>query len=261
MRPRRVVVHQRRRRGSRRLRALHERVHLRRRFDARGAQTSHRRVAALIVLDVVLDRRRPAQQILDVFVVNLHHRRRHAEFGWIGAAVRAFLRLARGGVASLENLLDGSRNQTPSGIVRGVLFRGRRVAARRLRTLFRLRLSSFSAEHGVRLSRSRLSVGEDAHLVSVQRRAHEVRNFLKHLALSRRLAEDAVKGKLERFRPARGRHLEPSTRPLASSRRSKERLVAVLPAADGAGTGSSPGVGGRTRQNTRMFPFASITAL
>ena len=89
-----------------------------------------------------------------------------------------------------------------------------------------------------------------------------MRNFLKHLALSRRLAEDAVKGKLERFRPARGRHLEPSTRPLASSRRSKERLVAVLPAADGADAdGSSPGVGGRTRQNTRMFPFASITAL
>eukprot|EP00754_Rhynchopus_humris_P031475 Rhum_TRINITY_DN15339_c1_g2::Rhum_TRINITY_DN15339_c1_g2_i13::g.150863::m.150863 len=48
------------------------------------------------------------------------------------------------------------------------------------------------ALHGERLARTRLTVGEDAHLVAVKRRLHKLRDLLEHTALRRVLVEHLV---------------------------------------------------------------------
>ena len=219
----RVLVHVRLGGGPYRLRLLHELGHLPGVGHLHRLETGHGGAAVGVVLHVVLGLRGDLlrhQQILDVLVVNLNHggadrerRRGHAS---------VLLSSLHRGVPRLEDLLDGPRNQTAVVVEVEILALILRFAG------FPARVA---AEHRVRLSRPRLAVGEYANLVPVQRRLHEVRDLLEHLALPAVLAEHAVKVKVESLGAAGGRNLHPSPRHLAHRVNLQQRLVHVLTAA------------------------------
>ena len=148
VRPAGVFVHVRLGGAPKRLRFLHQLRNLPRVGHLHGLEPSHGGPAVGVVLDVVLGLGAHLlrdEQVLDVLVVNLNHRRGDGQARRFDTAV--LLRRFQRGVARFENLLDRPRYQ-PARVVK--------VEVPVLVLGFTLRAARVAAEHGVRLTRTRL---------------------------------------------------------------------------------------------------------
>mmetsp|Transcript_69624 Transcript_69624/g.154092 ORF Transcript_69624/g.154092 Transcript_69624/m.154092 type:complete len:271 (-) Transcript_69624:623-1435(-) len=169
VRPRGVLIHQRRTHGALLGGLGHEHLHVTYGAHLNGLDVWHDGAPDLVVHDCVLWLRAArsatpfptsAQQVMQLLVVDLQKGRLHGDRPTRLAHV---LRLQ-------EDATQGAGDDTLAVL---------------LRTL-----------HGVSLSRAGLAIGEDADLVAIQGRLHQVRDFVEDGDLVVARAEDLVKHKI-----------------------------------------------------------------